>query len=231
MVSSVDGRLDTDFYTRPFDGKDLDKVMDSYFAISNDYQADAILIGRKTVQQHYFTETYQHTGSQAKNHEIFIGNRDSKRLTIVIDPQGKIFYTNNQVEGENIITILSEKVSEDYLTFLREKGISYLFAGEDGRNVVEAMDTLGRDFGMKTVLLEGGGIINGSFLKAALVDELSLMIYPGIDGLSGRAAIFEYLGKEGEMPAKGQALEFVSSEVLDDGIVRIQYKFHRNQTK
>lgn len=231
MVSSVDGRLDTDFYTKPFDEKDIDTVMDSYFTISNNYQADAIMIGRKTVQQHYFTETYQHKGSMAKNHETFIGDRDSGRLTIIIDPQGKILYTDNQVEGENMIAILSERVSEDYLTFLRGIGISYLFAGEDGRDIVKAVDTLGKDFGMKTILLEGGGIINGTFLKAGLIDELSLMIYPGIDGLSGRPAIFEYFDKEGEMPAKGQSLEFVSSEVLNDGIVRIQYKFHHNQER
>lgn len=229
MVSSVDGRLDTDFYSLPFDGKDPDKVMDSYFTISNDYQADAILIGRKTVQQHYFTQTYQHTGSSAKSHETFIGNRDSKRLTIIIDPQGKILYTDNQADGENIVAILGEKVSEGYLAFLREKGISYLFAGEDGRNIVGAMEILGKDFGMKTVILEGGGIINGTFLKAGLIDELSLMIYPGIDGLSGRASIFEYLGENGELPAAGQSLEFISSEVLNDGIVRLQYKFHRKQ--
>lgn len=231
MVSSVDGRLDTDYYTKPFDGKDIDTVMDSYFTISNDYRADAIMIGRKTVQQHYFTETYQHTGSPAKNYETFIGNRDSNRLTIIIDPQGKIRYTDNQVEGENMIAVLSEKVSGNYLTFLQEKGISYLFAGEDGKDIVKAMDTLGKEFGMKTILLEGGGIINGAFLKAGLIDELSLMIYPGIDGLSGRAAIFEYFGKEGEMPAAGQSLEFISSEVLNDGIVRLQYKFHHNQER
>ena len=231
MVSSVDGRLDTDFYSKPFNGKDIDTVMDSYFTISNDFKAEAIMIGRKTVQQHYFTETYQHTGNLAENHETFIGHRDSKRLTIIIDPQGKILYTDNQVEGENIITILSEKISEDYLMFLRKKGISYLFAGEDGKDIVKAMDTLGKDFGMKTIILEGGGIINGTFLKAGIIDELSLMIYPGIDVLSGRAAIFEYFGKENEMPAAGQSLEFISSKVLNDGIVWLQYKFHKIQGK
>lgn len=35
--------------------------------------------------------------------------------------------------------------------------------------------------------------------------------------------------KEGEMPAAGQSLEFVSCEVLNDGVVRLQYKFHHDQ--
>jgi riboflavin biosynthesis pyrimidine reductase len=37
------------------------------------------------------------------------------------------------------------------------------------------MDTLGEAFAVKTILLEGGGMINGAFLKARLIDEISLL--------------------------------------------------------
>lgn len=228
MLSSIDGRLDTDYYSLPHDDKDINEVMNSYFTISDNYQADAILIGRKTVQKHSFQETYQHTGSTTNDFEPFIGLRDSSRLTIVVDPMGKILYTDNQMDGENIVTILGKGVSHDYTVALRAMGISYVFAGEDGNDIVSAMETLYEAFGMKKILLEGGGIINGAFLEAQLIDEMSLMIYPGIDGQSKRPSIFEYLG-EINKPANGQTLEFVSTEVLNDGIVYVNYKFHHNK--
>jgi 5-amino-6-(5-phosphoribosylamino)uracil reductase len=37
------------------------------------------------------------------------------------------------------------------------------------------------------LLLEGGGHINGAFLQADLVDEVSLLLVPGIDwGIRGK---------------------------------------------
>ena len=44
------------------------------------------------------------------------------------------------------------------------------------------METLGEVFGVKCLSLQGGGIIDGAFLQAGLIDELSLEVYPGIDG-------------------------------------------------
>ena len=45
-------------------------------------------------------------------------------------------------------------------------------------------------------LLEGGGHLNGSLLKAGLVDELSLLHYPVIDGAASSPTIFE----QGQQP-------------------------------
>lgn len=93
--------------------------------------------------------------------------------------------------------------------------------------MAKAMDVLGSDFGFTHLRLEGGGTINGTFLKAGLQDDLSLLIYPGIDGLSGVSSIFEYHGKADELPAAGQALELKLVETLQDGMVWMQYKFHK----
>jgi len=102
--------------------------------------------------------------------------------------------------------VLGEAVSDDYLSELREDGVSYLFAGPGGSDLGGALEELGKAFGLKTLLLEGGGRINGSFLKAGLIDEISLLVYPGIDGLSGMPTIFEYAGGEDGQPAVGQTL-------------------------
>ena len=81
-------------------------------------------------------------------------------------------------------------------------------------------------FGIRSISLQGGGIINGAFLAAGLIDELSLVIYPGIDGLSGVPSIFEYLGKPGMKPAASQTLELKSAGRLEKGVVWLRYTFH-----
>ena len=106
------------------------------------------------------------------------------------------------------------------------KEISFTFAGKDGHDIKKALKSLYSDFGIKNVLLCGGGILNGSFLKLGLIDELYLVLYPGIDGLSGVKSIFEYEGKEGEKPCDGQSLELLSCDVVRAGVVLLRYRFH-----
>jgi riboflavin biosynthesis pyrimidine reductase len=75
-----------------------------------------------------------------------------------------------------------------------------------------------------TLLLEGGGTINGAFLKAGLIDEISVLMYPGIDGLAGVPSIFEYSGEDGEQPAAGRSLRHLATETLGGGMVWLHYR-------
>lgn len=225
-MSTVDGRIVGNRWTPPFDGTDIDTVINCYYDISNEVGADAEMLGRKTVQTDLVWETFDHTGkAPAKNLDTFIGAHDTKRKCIVLDPKGKIRYSENTVMGENIIVVLGESPTEAYLEHLRELNISYLFAGPDGSNLHKALETLG-DMGIKKIVLQGGGIINGTFLKAGLIDELSLLIYPGVDGLSGVPCVFEYLGKEDDHPANGNALELMSVKQMPHGVIWLRYQFH-----
>ncbi|MGF2015692.1 hypothetical protein [Nostoc sp. DedVER01b] len=55
------------------------------------------------------------------------------------------------------------------------------------------------------------------------VNEISLLIYPGIDALAGISSIFDYDGADGEQPADGQALRHLATETLDGGVVWLRY--------
>lgn len=59
------------------------------------------------------------------------------------------------------------------------------------------------------------------------LNELSLVIYPGIDGLTTSPSIFEYLGASDERPAAGQALELLSNETAGHGVIWLRYRFHK----
>jgi 5-amino-6-(5-phosphoribosylamino)uracil reductase len=90
------------------------------------------------------------------------------------------------------------------------------------------MDILGVEFGIKTLLLEGGGLTNGAFLKAGLIDEISLLLYPGIDGLAGVPSIFEYAGTPDEKPALGRSLRHIGTEDLSGGTVWLRFRVERS---
>lgn len=226
MMSSVDGRLMPYRYSLPFNSKDIDDLINQYVILSEQLNGDASLIGRPTLQAMYFKNTFDHKDYlPTEDTQNYVVKPDKATTYIVLDPNGKIFYDNT--DDNNYVAILSEKVSKEYLTHLKEKRVSYLFAGYDGNDLEKALDILANDFGFKTILLEGGGIINGLFLKAGLIDELSLFICPSVDGLSGVPAIFEYKGEENELPAQGQSLELTSMKQLENGVVWICYKFHK----
>ena len=106
-------------------------------------------------------------------------------------------------------------------------GISYLFAGADGCDLPLAMHRLRTEFGIESLALQGGGIIDGAFLKAGLLDGLSLLIYPGIDGLSGIPSVFEASGTAAERPAAGQSLELLRADTLENGVVWLHYRFRK----
>jgi riboflavin biosynthesis pyrimidine reductase len=57
-----------------------------------------------------------------------------------------------------------------YLAFLQDKGISYVFAGKkaDDLDLPLALEKLRTKFGIKKLLLEGGGETNGEFLRTRL---------------------------------------------------------------
>ena len=227
MLTGVDGRLNTDRFSLPLGKKDPNDIGFCYYTIADSYKPDATMLGRVTIHNYMVKEVFDHTKYQpSKNHETFIGKRDA-RLLVIFDSKGTIMYNSDKINKENILAVLGESVSEEYLLLLREKGISYIFAGKDGHNYELALEKLYNEFGMRCVVLEGGGTINGEFLKRGLVDEISILLTPQIDGLSGEPSIFDYKGQKGEKPAEGQSLELIEYKPQDEGCMLLRYKVHK----
>lgn len=228
MMSSIDGRLNGDRWSEPFDGKNRDILFAPYYTISERLSPEAHMLGRNTVQIHFCPKTFDHTGlPRAVRPEPYLALSPAPRKLVILDPHGKIFYDTNTIMDSGIIAVLGENVSEAYLTHLRENDISYLFAGADGHDLENAMEQIGTLFNIERIVLEGGGIVNGQFLKHGLIDEFSLMIYPSIDGLAGIHSIVEYTGNDDERPATGQSLELISADKLENGVIWLYYRVHR----
>ena len=182
------------------------------------------LIGRVTGSEYAKAEAYpKHTG-QTFPRESWFARRDARAYGIALDADGKIAWGRSDIGGDPIVAVLTTQVSDAHLAGLRQDGVSYFFAGERELDLALALEILNRELGIECLLLEGGGRSNGSFLRAGLIDEISLAICPAIDGARGGPYIFDS-GEEMSGPtAPVQSMTLASCEVLDGGAVWLRYR-------
>lgn len=215
MLSSIDGKID---------GAALTAVIPEgeYEATGAMLKGDAWVCGRTTMQQHFAEDELFVSASNkpAGPQPVHVAQRATS-YAVSIDTVGKLQWAESDIDGDHLICVVSERVPEDYLPMLREKGISYIVTGKTSVDLVQAVSLLGELFGIKRLLLEGGGHINGAFLEARLVDEISLLLVPGIDGRHDVPAVFD-----GVNIAKKEAvsLKLISVEQRKNDILWIRYK-------
>lgn len=230
-MSSVDGRLLNERWTKPTEGTPAMAPFKVYATISQELGTDAWMFGKNTLRA-MFPYKFAATGHSLHGDtpRVFVGERRSRRLFITIDPDADIFYSSSVIRGDNIVVVLGPNATEEYLAHLRERRVSYLVVADttDLRHCFEMIHT---HFGVESVSVQGGGIINGALLEAGLIDELSLVIYPGVDGLHGIPSIFDYVGGKTDLPAEGQSLRLVSVTERDHGVVWLRYKFESAYNK
>lgn len=93
-----------------------------------------------------------------------------------------------------VIEVLTKQASQAYLAFLRSMEIPYVICGDQELDLELSLVKLHEYFDIKTIALCGGAIINGAFLKAHLVDEISLVVSPYVSGDTKAKANFDTLG-------------------------------------
>ena len=219
MVASVDGRTLISRW-RPQDPR-----WRALFARLHDQLGtDAWLVGRVTGQEYAKLEAYPDRNGQRYPRKPWFARRDAAAFGIVLDPHGKIAWGRADIEGDPIVTVLTEQVSDAHLHGLRKDGVSYIFAGKQELDLAVALETLNRELGIKRLEVNGGGVTNGAFLRAGLVSEISLAIFPAVDGAKGAPSIFDSRDDEAGAPAPVRAILLDSSEVLEGGGVWLRYR-------
>ena len=159
MITSIDGRLLVDRWTKPAEGSDLAVIRSHYDAVAARFKLDGWMAGRISMRDFADRESEPSLGPSAADRLAYIGETRGRPLAIGLDPGGRLHYDADDAEGDHIVAIVGEQVSDDYLAELRQVGVSYLFAGHDGRDLNLAVEALGQAFGVKTLVLEGGGVI------------------------------------------------------------------------
>lgn len=219
MVSSVDGRTINSRW-RP-DGKIAGALFEK---LHDELGGDAWLIGRVTGQEFAKGNVYPAATDQSFPRTAWFAQRGAKAYGVALDARGKIAWGRSDIGGDPIVAVLSEQVSDAHLAGLRSEGVSYIFAGKTELDLGLALEILNRELGIKRLLLEGGGGANGAFLRAGLVDELSLVVCPTVDGAKGAPSIFDSHEVEQGPTAPVTAMTLESSNVLDGGAVWLRYR-------
>nr|WP_320145699.1 dihydrofolate reductase family protein [uncultured Anaeromusa sp.] len=195
MVTSLDGKVTGDFLRK----SEYSHLIEDYYRIHREYGANAFLCGRVTMESSFPqppTPPEPYTGKPIVREDYVA--ESAAFYAIAIDSQGKLWWQNHTIadadpgyHGAHIVEVLTQNVSDTFLAHLRKKGISYLFGGETELDLVLVVQKLKKLFGIEKLLLEGGGIVNGSFLQAGLVDEISLVVVPAVEGSEKSMSLFK----------------------------------------
>jgi riboflavin biosynthesis pyrimidine reductase len=218
MMSSVDGRILPNRWHPPVEDRGV------YERLHNELGCDAWLVGRVTGQEFASREALYppYEGTPFGRENWFAAN-NADAWAVVLDAQGKIAWGRSDVGGDPLLVLLTQAVSDSHLAGLREDGVSYIFAVEREIDLAMALEALNHELGIRRLLLEGGGAVNGALLQAGLVDELSLIIAPSVEGVPGGSAVFDIHGKPNALNTMGMVLE--GCQVLEGGFVWLRYRF------
>ena len=220
MVASLDGRTWSSRW-RPA-GTAAAKLFEP---LHDQLAGDAWLIGRVTGREFAKGgDAYPARTDAVFPREPWFARRDAAAYGIVLDAQGKIAWGRADIGGDPIVVVLTEAVSDAHLAGLRKDGVSYIFAGERQLDLGRALAILSDELGIKRLELNGGGVTNGSFLRAGLIDEISLAIFPAVDGAKGASCVFDSHDAEAGVAAPVRAMTLASSEVLEGGAVWLRYR-------
>jgi len=215
MAPSIDGRIVTSGWPS------LRALSLEYERTASSFGADAWIIGRISMEPYAGKARVPRSpGTVRIPKEDFIARADAPSYAIAIDPSGKLGWESGHIDEEQVVTVLTEQVPERYLAFLRTKGVSYLFGGKHRIDLLAVLRKLRGRLGIRRLLLEGGGKINGSFLSAGLVDELSILIAPVADGGIGTPTLFD--ASPGTGPAR--RLQLLGAERRGKDQVWVRYR-------
>lgn len=190
MYTTIDGKIVTDLLGYPdceIAGNIYDEIT---FQTSNAWGC-----GRETFEylSNHSVDLNQYKAKEGDLKDYF---EKDKRYCFAFDRKGKLFFDNqyNDYGGQQsrFVSVLTENVDRRFLSYLESKGICYLFCGKEELDLSLFLSKI-KKLGIDTFMLCGGAQINALFLQQDLIDEISLVICPGIQG--GRKEI-TFIGTE-----------------------------------
>ena len=220
MVTSLDGKVTGDFLSSAA----CEKAVGLYYDIHRTAKADGFICGRVPMEGSFTGGWYPDLSAYERGEKTdYVPDTSSAFYAVAFDTHGKLGWKSHAIvdpdgdpgyDGARIIEVLSEDVDARYLGYLQAQNIPYLFAGKTAIDVETALCKLKAAFGIDTLLLEGGSILNGAFHRAGAVDELSLGVAP-VTAKGEDKPLF--------MDGDGAAYRLVKADTRDDVLI-LQYK-------
>ncbi|MFR9148609.1 MAG: dihydrofolate reductase family protein [Hungatella sp.] len=228
MMTSLDGKIMGNYMETPEGEAAGDVFYRIAFGKEPYYKHQGWLSGRVTTDDNF---TFYETPDLDENagpvpEGDFVAQPDADMYYVSVDPSGRLGWKNCTLTYEDthahVLEVLTGKASNAYKTFLRKLGISYIIVGKDALDYELTLEKLKKLFGIETLMLGGGGVLNWSFIQAGLCDELSLVITPSADGSSKTPTLF--MTKEGLTIDRAVNFELEHLEAKDGGSIWLRYR-------
>jgi riboflavin biosynthesis pyrimidine reductase len=162
--------------------------------------------------------------------EAVVRNPERRGWFVAVDGRGRVHWTvkewpDEAFRGWHLLVLAHHTTPRGYLAFLREERIPYLLAGQRRVDLAGALRKLAGLLGVTTVVSTAGGKLNGALMRAGLVDEVLVEVFPAVIGGTETPSLFDApdLGPD-EWP---QRLTLVDVERLPEGHVRLRYSVAR----
>jgi riboflavin biosynthesis pyrimidine reductase len=219
MMASLDGRIHPSRWTMSPDGARGDWTR-LYEQIHETLQSDAWLVGRVTMAEMSKAGSHPPDAAVPVERPHHFARRDSASYAVALDRGGNLHFEKPDIGGDPVVVLLGHDAPDEHLAELAADGVSYVVAQDEAMDVAGLLATLRSELGIRRLLLEGGGHINGSLIAAGLVDEISLLIAPALDGGEAVTGAFDagVAGLAGKV-----RLQLISAESMTHGVVHLRY--------
>lgn len=213
MMSAIDGRIDCAMTEKL-------KGVEKYYDTLRELNVPTTLSGRVTAQLEMAEQgMFEPKNKEPFGKESFSKKADAAGYNVITDTKGCLLWMNEIHEEKPLIIVTSEQVTKDYLSYLDAKNISWIACGKTKIDLARAVKILADEFGVERMAVVGGGTINGAFLEAGLLDEISILFGAGIDGRGGMGASFD--GRTMDKEPISLKLENITS--YESGAVWLRY--------
>lgn len=213
MMMSVDGRIDCAMTAQLKGNEDYYRILDAL-------NLSSTISGRTTAELEmalpgkFHSETVTVYGKEG-----FSKKTDASGYEIIADSRGTLLWEKEERSGKPHLILTSELVSEEYLKYLDEQNISWIACGKEHVDLKRAVEILHEEFHVERLGVVGGPVINTAFLNDGLIDEVDVLIGPGIDGRRDMPSVFE-----GRKDSRPLPLKLESVRRCESGAVLLRYR-------
>lgn len=219
MCTTIDGKILSARWGRLPGGRDAARLFERTAA---SFSIPAWLVGTTTMKEFAGRNVRLPTSARRIARSDHLAKPWAKSFAIGADAKGVLRFQHADVGGDHVVLLVTEQVSDAYLAHLQSAGVSYLFCGGRALSLPMALLKIGEQLKLRRLMLEGGGRFNGAMLHARLVDEISQVIVPVVDGGVGVASVFDLPSTTTKRAAA--TLRLLSRRALPGGVQWLRYR-------
>ncbi len=197
-----------------------------FYSLISTWKEDCTLAGNETIRDAIEEVSFEYKSIfEPPKHEP----GDTRPVLAVPDSRGRVrswHVLKQWGYWRDFVAICTKSTPQEYLDYLQARHIGVIIAGEERVHLHLALEELYARYGVRTVRVDSGGLLNGALLRAGLVDEVSVLIYPSLVGGESPNSIFRAPDLTG--PKGVILLDLIDTQQIEGGVVWLRYKVKKS---